>query len=86
VEFDDSKKIQKITGEKKIEFKRSEVSGTSERVIWKFSKKIITFFSKARLTKSNSGTSSGEEIQFYIEDERVVVKSTDGKRSETKID
>lgn len=86
LEFDDNNKISRVTGENKIEFKRKGISGKSERVIWKFSEKIITFFTNAQLIKADSGRSKGEEIRFSIEDEKVVVKSAEGKRSETKID
>ncbi|MCK5005550.1 MAG: hypothetical protein KAS21_10690, partial [Candidatus Aminicenantes bacterium] len=86
VEFNDNKKISRVTGEDKIEFKRKGISGKSEKVIWKFNEKIITFITNAQLIKADSGSSKGDEIKFYIEDERVVIRSADGKRSETKID
>ena len=86
VEFNDNKKISRVTGENKIEFKRKGVSGKSEKVIWMFNEKIITFITNAQLIKADSGSSKGDEIKFFIEDERVVIKSASGKRSETKID
>ncbi len=86
VEFNDNKKISRVTGEDKIEFKRKGISGKSEKVIWKFNEQIITFITNAQLIKADSGSSKGDEIKFYIEDEKVVIRSVDGKRSETKID
>ena len=86
VEFGGNNEIRKISGDGNIEFKRGGISGKSQKAVWKFSDKVITFLTNARLIKTDSGTSVGEEIQFFIEDERVVVKSAPGKRSETKID
>ncbi|MCK5222387.1 MAG: hypothetical protein KAR14_12455, partial [Candidatus Aminicenantes bacterium] len=86
VEFDDNNQISRVTGKNKIEFKRKGISGKSEKVVWKFSEKIITFINNAQLIKTDSGRSKGAEIQFSIEDEKVLIKSAEGKRSETKID
>ncbi len=84
--FNDKNEITRINGNKNINFKRKNVSAKSEKVTWKFNEKIITFITKAQLTKADSGSSSGDEIRFFIEDERVVIKSAVGKRSKTKID
>ncbi len=86
IKFNDKKAISIIKGDKDIEFKRKEISGKSDKVEWDFIKKIITFISNASLSKSNSGTSKGEKIIFYLENEKVVISSADGKRSETKLD
>ncbi|MEN8223034.1 MAG: LptA/OstA family protein [Acidobacteriota bacterium] len=86
IQFNDKKEINLIKGEKDIEFKRKEISGRSDKVEWEFIKKMITFISNARLIKTKSGTSKGDKIIFYLENEKVVIKSTDGKRSETEID
>lgn len=86
VEFDDNNQISRVTGKNEIEFKRKGISGKSEKVVWKFSEKIITFINNAQLIKTDSGRSKGAEIQFSIEDEKVLIKSAEGKRSETKID
>ncbi len=84
--FNENKAISIIKGEKNIEFKKNEISGKSDKVEWDFIKKIITFISNARLTKSESGTSKGDKIIFNLKNEKVVIRSSDGKRSETKID
>ncbi len=86
VMFDKSNMISRINGEGKVVFKRKSISGKSDKVIWKFNRKIITFFKNAELIKAQSGSSKGNEIQFFIENERIIIKSADGKRSETKID
>ncbi len=86
VEFDKNKLITMISGTDNIEFKRKSISGESDKVIWMFAKKVITFMTNAKLVKDSSGQFSGEEIRFFLKDERVEMRSSDGKRIETKID
>ena len=86
IKFNENKEISFVKGEKNIEFKRKKISGESDKVEWGFLKKMITFISNARLIKTNSGTSKGDKIIFYLENEKVVIESADGKRSETKIE
>lgn len=84
--FNDKNEVTRIIGNKNINFKRKNVSAKSEKVTWKFNEKIITFITNAQLIKAKSGSSKGDEIKFFIEDEKVVIRSAGGKRSETKID
>jgi len=86
VEFDKSKQIRRIFGKNNVEFKRKSISGESDKVIWMFAKKVIIFTMNAKLVKDNSGQFSGEEIRFFLDNEKVEIKSADGKRVETKID
>ena len=84
--FNDKNEVTRIIGNKNISFKRKNVSAKSEKVTWKFNEKVITFISNAQLIKEKSGSSKGDEIKFFLEDEKVVISSAGRKRSETKID
>jgi len=84
--FNEKNEISRITGNKNINFKRKNISAKSEKVTWKFNEKIITFITNAQLIKADSGSSKGDEIKFFIEEEKIVIKSSGRTRSETKID
>ncbi len=84
--FNDNNEISRIIGKKDVVFKRKNLIGKSDNVLWKFSNKVIVFSGNAVLSKKGSGKSSGDEIKFFLNNERVVISSFHGKRLETNMD
>jgi lipopolysaccharide transport protein LptA len=88
MEFSKENEIDEIYGEDKIDFikEKDDISGSSEKVKWLFTKDEILFIDSARIQRKDSGTTKGNELRFFLKDNRITITSGNSKRTETTID
>ncbi len=87
VGFDKEDQITEIYGEKGIEFRKGEeTSGTSEKVNWLYNKDEIVFTGLSRIERTGRGVTKGQELRFYLKENRILIESDAAKRTETVIE
>ncbi len=88
MEFDKENEINEINGEEKVDFikEQDDITGSSEKVKWLFKNDEIIFLGDAQIQRKDRGTTKGDELQFFLKDNRILVTSGDNKRTETIID
>jgi len=88
MEFSNANEIDEIYGEEKIDFIKGEddISGSSEKVKWLFTKDEILFIDAAQIQRKGRGTTKGKELRLFLKDNRVTITSDDSKRTETTIE
>jgi len=85
MEFSKENNINEIHGEKNIDFikEKDNISGSSEKVKWLYTKEEILFIDGAQIKREGRGTTKGNELRFFLKDNRILITSDDSKRTET---
>ena len=88
MQFSNENEIDEIYGEEKVDFIKEEdnISGSSEKVKWLFTKDEILFIDAARIQRKDRGTTKGKELRFFLKDNRIIITSDERKRTETTIE
>lgn len=88
MEFSTENNINEIYGEENIDFikEQDNISGSSEKVKWLYTKEEIVFIDSAQIKREGRGTTKGNELRFFLKDNRILITSDDSKRTETIIE
>lgn len=88
LKFSEKNEMNEVYGEGKIDFIKNEdnISGSSEKVRWLFTKDEIVFIDSAQIQRQDRGTTKGQELRFFLKDNRILIISDESKRTETIID
>lgn len=88
MEFGTENNINEIYGEENIDFikEQDNISGSSKKVKWLYAKEEIVFIESARIEREGRGTTKGNELRFFLKDNRILITSDDSKRTETIIE
>jgi lipopolysaccharide export system protein LptA len=88
MEFSNVNDINEIYGEEKVDFIKEEdnISGSSKKVKWLYTKQEIIFINSAQIQREGRGTTKGNELRFFLKDNRILITSDESKRTETIIE
>lgn len=84
--FDEDNQVDRIWGEKEIQFTQEKITGSAEKVNWDFKKELMHFSDSAQIKTADGGSTRGKELMLDLKTSKITVLSEDSKRSETVIE
>lgn len=87
IRFNDKGEIFLITGEKKVNFVKDDLSGYSDQVNWDFKKEEMVLmgapYINRRSAGGDGGTTRGKQLKIDLKTDKITILSGDSNRTET---
>jgi len=91
IHFNDNNEIERITGEKTINFVKDNISGYSDKILWLFKEETVTLEESPYIIKSSSdgsgkGKMTGKILKIDLKTNKITIISGESGRTETIIE
>ncbi|MCP5050403.1 MAG: LPS export ABC transporter periplasmic protein LptC, partial [bacterium] len=85
VRFNDQNEVDVISGKDNVYFSKEEITGTSDRVEWRFREDIMVLKGSPQIKNSDGGKTSGKELKINLKTGTISILSSRSGRTETII-
>jgi lipopolysaccharide transport protein LptA len=87
--FNEKNELERITGEKEINFTKEDLSGYSDRVNWLFKEEVMILMGSPYIVKQSiagdGGRTEGKELKIDLKTNKITILSSGSRRTETVI-